>query len=69
MKKNMNSFDKLIRLLVSIFIIILYYKQVLTGTAGMISLFVAFYLTLTNLISYCPVYRLFGKSTYKTEEN
>ena len=65
----MNSFDKLIRLVVSIFIIILYYKQVLTGTTGMISLFFAFYLTLTNLISYCPVYKLLGISTYKKEEN
>jgi len=65
----MNSFDKLIRLVVSIFIIILYYKQVLTGTTGMISLLFAFYLTLTNLISYCPVYKLLGISTYKKEEN
>ena len=69
MKKNMNSYDILIRLVVSIFIIILYYKQVLTGTIGMIFLLVAFYLMLTNLISFCPVYKLLGISTYKTEEN
>jgi len=41
----------------------------LTGTTGMISLLFAFYLTLTNLISYCPVYKLLGISTYKKEEN
>jgi len=68
MKKNMNSYDKLIRLVISVIIIILYYKQVLTGTVGMIFLLLAFYLTLTNLMSYCPLYKLLGISTSKKDE-
>lgn len=68
MKKNMSSYDKLIRLGLSIILIILYYKQVVTGTTGIICLVVAFLLTLTSLISFCPVYKIFGISTCKTEK-
>jgi hypothetical protein len=68
MKKNMSSYDKLIRLGLSIILIILYYKQVLTGTVGIISLLVAFLLTLTSLISFCPIYKVLGISTCKSEE-
>ena len=68
MKKNMNSYDKLIRLGIAVIIIILYYKQILAGTLGMIFLIVAFYLTLTNLISFCPLYKLLKLSTYKKDE-
>jgi len=69
MKKNMSSYDKLIRLGISIVLIILYYKQVLAGTVGIISLLVAFILTLTSLISFCPIYKVFGISTCKREES
>ena len=68
MKKNMSSYDKLIRLGISIVLIILFYKQVLTGTIGIISLLVAFLLTLTSLISFCPIYKVLGISTCKREE-
>jgi hypothetical protein len=68
MKKNMGSNDKLIRLGIAIIVIILYYKQVLTGTVGLVSLVVAFILTLTSLIGFCPLYRLLGINTCKTEE-
>jgi hypothetical protein len=68
MKKNMSSYDKLIRLGISIVLIILYYKQVLTGTVGIISLLVAFLLTLTSLISFCPIYKVLGISSCKREE-
>jgi len=68
MKKNMNSYDKLIRLGVSIILIILYYKQVMTGIPGIITLLIALYLTLTSLVSFCPVYKILGISTDKTIE-
>ncbi|MDP4240107.1 MAG: DUF2892 domain-containing protein [Bacteroidota bacterium] len=68
MKKNMSSNDKLIRLGISIILIILYYKGVLVGTVGIISLIVALLLTLTSLIGFCPIYKLLGINTNKTGE-
>ena len=68
MKKNLSSYDKLIRLGLSILLIVLYYKEVVTGTLGIIALVVALILTITSLIGTCPIYHLLGISTSKTEE-
>lgn len=69
MKKNMGSYDKLIRLIVAIVLIVLYYKGILQGSTGIIALVVALILTVTSLVSFCPLYALFGIKTCKTEEN
>lgn len=68
MKKNMGSYDKLIRLIVAIALIVLYYKEVLTGTLGIIALVLALLLTVTSLVGFCPLYTLFGINTCKKEE-
>ena len=68
MKKNMGSYDKLIRLSVAIVLIILYYNGVLAGTIGIIALVVALIFTVTSLISFCPLYAIFGIKTSKKEE-
>ena len=68
MKKNMGSNDKLIRLMVAIVLIILYYKSILVGTLGIIALILAFVLTITSLVSFCPLYTLLGINTCKKEE-
>jgi hypothetical protein len=68
MKKNIGSSDKLIRLVISIILIVFYYKQILSGTLGIISLFIALGLTLTSLVGFCPIYGMFGWKTDKTEE-
>ena len=65
MKKNMGSYDKLIRLVVAIVLIILYYKGAFGSTLGIVVLVVAFVLTLTSLMSFCPLYTLFGLNTCK----
>lgn len=68
MKKNMGSYDKLIRLAIAIVIIVLYYTGVLPETLGIIGLVVALILTLTSLVSFCPIYALLGMNTCKKEE-
>jgi len=69
MKNNMSSYDKLIRLGLSIVLIILYYKQVVAGTIGIICLVVALVLTITSLIGFCPIYKILGINTRKTEKD
>ena len=65
----MGSYDKLVRLLAAIALIILYYKGTFTNqTLGIVALVLALVFTLTSLIGFCPLYTLFGIKTCKKEE-
>lgn len=63
MKKNMSSADKIIRLIISAIMVILYFTNVVSGTVGVIMLVLAAVFTLTSIISFCPLYAIFGIST------
>jgi hypothetical protein len=65
MKKNMGTADRIIRTLLAIGIAILYFTNVLGGTLGVVLLIVAVVFLLTSLVSFCPLYTLFGISTCK----
>lgn len=68
MKVNMGSYDKLLRLALAIVLIVLYYTGVIHDTLGIIGLVVALILTVTSLISFCPLYTLLGINTCKKAE-
>ncbi|MFN4256262.1 MAG: DUF2892 domain-containing protein [Saprospiraceae bacterium] len=63
MKKNMGSTDKTIRLLVAAVAAGLFFTGTVAGTLGYVLLVVAGIFTLTSLISFCPIYAIFGMST------
>lgn len=63
MKKNLGTFDRIIRLLVAAVIAILYFTDVLSGTLGIILLVLAVVFVLTSLVSFCPLYAPFKFST------
>ncbi len=63
MKKNMGSIDKIIRILIAIVIAALFFTNVISGTLGIVLLVLAGVFVLTSLISFCPLYTLFGMST------
>jgi hypothetical protein len=65
MKKNMGGTDKIIRLLIAAVLVILYTSGITTGTFGWISLVFAGIFVVTSLISFCPLYTLFGITTCK----
>ena len=65
MKANVGSFDKVIRLLLAVVLVVLFFTNVVIGTLGYVLLVVAGVLTLTSLISFCPLYMPFGISTAK----
>lgn len=67
MKKNMGSVDKTIRIIIAAVIAGLYYKEILTGTLGIVLLVLAGVFVLTSLISFCPLYTLFGINTCPKE--
>jgi hypothetical protein len=65
MKKNMGSIDRLIRVLIAMLLISLYFTNVISGTLGLILLSLTIIFVLTSLISFCPLYALFGIKTCK----
>ncbi|HNR55340.1 MAG TPA: DUF2892 domain-containing protein [Flavobacteriales bacterium] len=65
MKANMGSADRLVRILIAIVVGVLYYQGVITGTMGAVLLILAGVFVLTSLVSFCPLYTLFGWSTCK----
>ena len=63
MKKNMSSADRIIRIVISAIMVTLYLTNVVGGTIGTILLVLSGVFTLTSIISFCPLYKIFGIST------
>lgn len=63
MKTNMGKTDKAIRVVIALALAALYIMEVLTGTIGIIAVVVAAVFLLTSLVSFCPLYAIFGIRT------
>ena len=63
MKKNMGSADRVIRLIVAVALVVLYFTGIITGTLGIVALVIAGIFTLTSFVSFCPLYAIFGIRT------
>jgi hypothetical protein len=68
MKKNMGSADRGIRIVLAVIMAALYFSNKVTGTAGIVLLVLSIVFLLTSLVSFCPLYTIFGLSTCKTKE-
>ncbi len=66
MKKNMNNVDRSIRVLVALVLATLYYFNIIEGTVAYVLMGLSVIFVLTSLVSFCPLYRVFGFSTCKT---
>lgn len=65
MKANMGAVDKGIRITVAVIVAVLYFTDIITGTAGIILMVLSAVFVLTSLVSFCPLYAPFGISTCK----
>ncbi len=65
MKTNMGNMDRMIRTIIAIVIGILFFTKVISGTLGIVLLVFAVVFLLTSLVSFCPLYTLFGINTCK----
>lgn len=59
----MSSTDKLIRVIIAVVFAALYFTNTVTGTLGIVLLVVGAVFVLTSIISFCPLYAIFGIST------
>lgn len=64
---NMGSADRIIRPLLAVVFIALYFTGTVTGTVGIILLVLAAVFLLTSIVGMCPLYTLFGINTCKVK--
>ena len=67
MKKNMGTIDKVIRILVALVVVVLYFTHIISGTLAIILLLFAGVFIVTSFLSFCPLYLPIGLSTRKKE--
>ena len=63
MKKNMGTIDRVARIVIALVFAALYFTGTVTGTLGIVLLVLGGVFVATSLISFCPLYTLFGLST------
>ncbi len=64
MKRNVGIIDRVVRLLVALVIIGLYFTHIISGTLAIVLLVLAGVFLLTALVRFCPLYLPFGISTW-----
>jgi len=64
----MGSADRVIRILVAVAVIALYFGNLISGTTAIVLLVLAGIFILTSFISFCPLYLPFKLSTRKKGE-
>lgn len=65
MKKNMGGADRIVRFLLALTVIVLYYFKVIDGTLAYVLLALSAIFIITSFVSFCPLYTLFGLNTCK----
>lgn len=68
MKKNMGVADRVIRIILAAVFAFLFFGGYVTGTLGMILLILGGIFVLTSLVSFCPLYAIFGIDTCGLKE-
>lgn len=68
MKKNMGNTDKIVRILIAIVVGTLFFTNVISGTLGFVLLALSVIFVITSLISFCPLYSIFGLNTCPIEQ-
>ncbi|WP_154855236.1 YgaP family membrane protein [Cyclobacterium xiamenense] len=69
MKKNMGTIDRVLRTLIAIVALYLYFTGAVSATLGLVFIAIAAVFLLTSLVSFCPLYTLFGIKTCATKES
>jgi hypothetical protein len=67
MRRNIGTVDKVIRILVALAVVILYFINVISGTSAIILLIISGILVVTGILSICPLYLMIGVNTRENE--
>ncbi len=63
MKNNLGSIDKMVRISLALVIALLYFTNLIHGTAAILLGILALVLAVTGLIGFCPLYAMFHISS------
>lgn len=69
MKKNMGTVDRVIRLLVALAVVVLYFTDAIGGILAVILGIVAVAFLVTSVVGSCPAYVPLGLSTCKPSKD
>ena len=64
----MGNADRIIRVILAIILIYLFYSGTITGTLGYVALVFGIVFILTSLVSFCPLYTILGINTGSTKK-
>lgn len=67
MKSNMGNLDRVLRIIVALAVIALYFTHVISGMVAIIGLALAGVFILTSFIGTCPLYLPFGIDTRESK--
>lgn len=65
MESNINSLDRIIRVILAVLVGVLYFANLISGTLAIVLGVVAIIFLATSLINFCPLYSILGISTRK----
>lgn len=65
MKKNMGAADRIIRVILAVVFLALFFTDTVTGTLGYVLALLGVVFLLTSLFSFCPLYLPLGLNTCK----
>jgi hypothetical protein len=68
MKKNINTVDRVVRVLLALAIAALYFTDQISGTVALVLGILAVIFVATSFISFCPIYYALKISTLKKTE-
>ncbi len=63
----MGNADRIVRIIIAAVIGLLYWQGIISGTLGLVLSVLAGVFLLTSLVSFCPLYTIFGLKTCKTK--
>ncbi len=65
MSVNEASWDRVVRVILGVILLGLYFMGSVSGTAGIVALIVGIIMLVTGLLGFCPLYKVVGFSTKK----
>jgi hypothetical protein len=69
MKKNMGNVDRLVRVILALVFAALYFTNTVSGTLGLVLLVLGGIFLATSVISFCPLYTIFGINTCSADKS
>lgn len=68
MKTNVGTVDRMIRLVLGVVLVILFFSETITGTLGYVLMAVGIVFVVTSMVGFCPLYALVGLNTCPTKK-